>query len=271
VSVDICKMCLESKPLCDSHLMPRGLYNYCRSDDSEPVMFNGTVMMQTSRQIHDYLLCKQCEDILNRGGEDWLLPLLATVDGKFPLHEMLRQRQPLFDEPDFVVYSCNDIPDIPPADLAHFGLGIFWKAAVHSWSGSETEPMINLGPYTDPIRLFLRGGPYPTNIAMAVVVFPPPVKHISFGNPHTLAGAMPRQHFFYMLGVQMVIFLRKTLEDDIRMMDVYSQAQHPIVVKDFSEEIGNRIRESATRSHKSARLLQYIKDREATTGKKFVL
>jgi len=61
------------------------MYDYCRTADSEPVLMTTEVMMQTSRQLQDHLLCKLCEDVLNVGGEQWLLPLLARIDQTFPL------------------------------------------------------------------------------------------------------------------------------------------------------------------------------------------
>src|SRR6266850_1626361 len=80
-----CSLCLEDKELVKSHLIPRAMYDYCRTADSEPVLMTTEVMMQTSRQLQDHLLCKLCEDVLNVGGEQWLLPLLARIDQTFPL------------------------------------------------------------------------------------------------------------------------------------------------------------------------------------------
>jgi hypothetical protein len=96
-----CRLCTEDKPLCESHLMSSGIYKYCYSDDSPPVMFNSRIMMQTNREVKDRLLCFDCEQRLNRGGENWLVPLLARVDGTFPICDYLLKATPLFDEPDF--------------------------------------------------------------------------------------------------------------------------------------------------------------------------
>lgn len=68
----ICKLCLEPKPLIRSHLMPRALYDLCRAPDSEPVFVSSELMVQTSRQTQDHLLCEGCDTSLSTNGEDWL-------------------------------------------------------------------------------------------------------------------------------------------------------------------------------------------------------
>ena len=57
--------------------------------------------------------------------------------------------------------------DIRVDEITHFVMGMFWKAGVHSWSGSQTEPVIDLGPYTEPIGGFLRGEQeFPDHVAL---------------------------------------------------------------------------------------------------------
>jgi hypothetical protein len=83
--------------------------------------------------------------------------MFATYEGAFPFWDLLTKF-----EPDQVVdgaraYCTVKNPDIQVDKTVHFAMGIFWKAAVHSWKGRETEPMIQLGPYAESVRTFLRG------------------------------------------------------------------------------------------------------------------
>src|SRR3982074_2531244 len=103
----ICKLCLEDKELCDSHLLPKSLYALLKSKKKDPVMVTSEVARHTSRQVKHYLLCSVCEDILNRGGETWLLPLLATIEGNFPLFDIITSIPPEADELDIKAYSAS--------------------------------------------------------------------------------------------------------------------------------------------------------------------
>src|SRR5258708_14354554 len=76
-----CPLCLEEKAIIRSHLLPSGVYKFCRAPDSEPIIVTPEVVMQSSREIQDYLLCKDCDQMLSQKGENWLLPLLAEIDG----------------------------------------------------------------------------------------------------------------------------------------------------------------------------------------------
>ena len=75
-----CPMCLETKSVVSSHLYPAALYDYCRNSVGEsPMCVANGVVMVTDRQVQDYLLCLECEEVLNKGGETWVNPKLATI------------------------------------------------------------------------------------------------------------------------------------------------------------------------------------------------
>jgi hypothetical protein len=163
------------------------------------------------------------------------------------------------------------VPGLRWEDLTHFALGIFWKAAVHSWSGSDTEPLIQLGPYEEKIRQFLLGGAYPKNIALIVQVIPAPVKHITFNFPCTQMGSMPKYHWFYIPGVRFTLVVGQQIPDDMRMMCLYFHQEHPILLQDVSKDIGGAIKKMTVKARKSLKFQEYISKREKLSGKKFVL
>src|SRR5664279_585353 len=108
---DTCKLCLETKLLEDSHFLPKSMYSYCRSADGlDPIRFNKDIISPTSQQTHDYLLCGECEDILNERGETWICSKLATYEHSFPLYDLVTTEPPLFAEDDWAVYLGANNP-----------------------------------------------------------------------------------------------------------------------------------------------------------------
>jgi len=70
------------------------------------------------------------------------------------------------------MYFATQNPEIEVEKLTHLALGIYWKAAVHSWKGGETDPLIELGPYAEAFRL--RGeNSFPKNVALGVALSRP--------------------------------------------------------------------------------------------------
>jgi hypothetical protein len=102
-----CKLCLKTKVLRRSHLVPRGLYEMSRDPKAkrpDPVLMTRRVAVRTNRQIEDYVLCGDCEQRFNKNGEDWIL---RHVDnGKdFPLLQTLNLAMPFRATPGIVVFS----------------------------------------------------------------------------------------------------------------------------------------------------------------------
>src|SRR5258708_18866960 len=185
MKTEICRLCGLEKALCKSHLMPAALYALCDAPDSNPVQVSADVVMLTSLQTQDYVLCRECEAVLVKGGENWLLPKLATIDGEFPLYDILREGTPDAAEDEQQIYAAIRNPKIDVAKISHFAMGVFWKASAHSWRGKTSEPLIELGKYREEVRAFIRGkGPFPQNMALAVCVLPPPVKAFAFTKPY---------------------------------------------------------------------------------------
>lgn len=125
-------------------------------------MLSPEIIIESDRMLHDYVFCDDCEDIFNKGGESWVLPLLARLETSFPLYDLLTKQAPSQVLDETKIYLAARNPEIQSGKLIHFAMGIFFKAAVHSWSGSKTEPWINLGPYTERLRTFVLGEtPFP--------------------------------------------------------------------------------------------------------------
>ena len=166
--IAICKLCVETKPLIRSHLVPSGVYSLCCDSTHTHIFINSRVVMHSSREVQDYLLCRECDNSLNHHGESWLIPKLARQDGSFPLLDILEKISPIEKDGESVAFVVANNPEINIEKLTHVALGVFWKASVHSWSGTKKESLIDLGPYSDKLRRFLtHESLYPDNVALA--------------------------------------------------------------------------------------------------------
>ena len=268
--VGICKLCLLEKTLCDSHLMPKSLYRFCRTADCDSVLITANRMMPTSRQTRHHLLCDGCETLFSRNGENWVLPTLATIEGAFPFYSMLQKQEPLFAELDLAAYAVSNNPEIKREALIHFALGIFWKASVHSWKQGSTAPWIDLGLQSEDLRRFLRGeGGFPQNMALLVEVTPSPVRAISFTHP-MVRSTNPEMFFFYVPGIFFTVW-RGNLTEEQKNSCFISNPQGPVVAVDTTPRVMQLLKGIAKTARKSPQMQEIISKREHDGRRRFTL
>lgn len=256
-----CPLCLQEKQLLRSHLIPAAMYDYCRPPGGHHISIGSDLVIESDRQLQDYLLCAECEDDLNKGGETWLLPLLAQYKGPFPFHNILSKFPPDIVDGDTRVYAAARNPEIQTDKLIHFAMGVFWKAAVHSWSGSRTEPMIDLGEFAEPIRKFLRGeAGFPDKAALTIGVLPPPVRLISFHNPYQGSSTNWRNFLFYVSGIELTLLIGDAVEGETRSDCFACHPAHPILVVDFSKAIEDILRTVWAGARVAKNVEKYVKN-----------
>jgi len=255
---DVCKMCLETRVLESSHFIPNALYDYCYGSGGEqPIVISSDAVYSSSREIQHPLLCKTCEDILNKGGESWMNSKLATYEKKYPLYDLVTSGQPIFDEGDCKVYCAIQNPLIDADKIAHFAMGIFWKASVHSWRGGKDEPMIKLGPYSDKVRLYLRGEtPFPEHMALAAVLSPPDAAYVGFNNPEELMKDAYRNFMFTVPGIWFNLSVGKLVTSEALSLCIGSHVLRPIMI---SEKIAAKGQERAYKAFNKARKTESFK------------
>jgi len=166
-----CRLCLqEGAPLRDSHFIPKAIYKKLTTlADPNPLLMTSSVIMPTSKQWTCRLLCDSCEQVLSDYGECSIIPLLANIDGSFPL------RQLLLDSPnahigqvdDSSFYDVSMIEGLPQTAFIHFAIGILWRASQVGWKNYSP---ISLGPYEEKFREFLCGGASPLNSQSILMV-----------------------------------------------------------------------------------------------------
>jgi hypothetical protein len=201
----------------------------------------------SDRQIHTPLLCHDCEDILNKGGEGWLMPLLAEYDAKFQLHEILTRHPPDVVDGNAASYAGARNADIQCDKIAHFAMGIFWKAAVHSWRRATKESIIELGPYREPVRTFLLGeSPFPSEMTLTVGVLPTPTKLTIFQLPETDGETRWHNFSFYIPGIKFVLAVGGAVTAELNEACFVHNPGHPILLMNFSGPMYQRLREELT-------------------------
>jgi hypothetical protein len=213
--------------------------------------------MHTSRELQDLLLCKDCEEALNDGGESWLLPKLAEIDGRFPLLDILESGPPSYSSDGNIYYEATKNPEIPVEKITHFAMGVFWKASAHSWSGTEKNPLIQLGPYAEPLRLFLTGtGPYPDHMSLQVYVSPRDKLFIGLTNPFQGSASQCHNFIFLLPGMEFSLYVGKMMPEVARLCSFYEHPAHPILVHDIGKKATESGRKAASMARKSARILR---------------
>jgi hypothetical protein len=257
-----CQLCNEVKQVVKSHLMPAALHEFCSPPGGHPIAITPEIIIESDRQLQDYLFCGVCEDVFNKGGESWVLPLLARLDRPFPLYDMLVRHAPDQVDGDARLYAAAKNPEIRADKLIHFAMGIFFKAAVHPWSGSRTEPWIDLGPYAESVRTFLLGETaFPGRMCLTVAVLPPPVRAIEFCNPYRDSTPGHFHYRFHACGVQFMLDVGRAVTKEIREGCFASNPLHPIIVADFTSTLQLPFREAFATTRKAKNVEKWLKKR----------
>src|ERR1700730_12243138 len=96
--IDVCKLCWQTKELQDSHYLPKGAYKVNRAPalrNPSPVVLSNDEVLQSSAQLSDYLLCRDCEQRFNENGENWVLGNIPRNYGeRFPILDALNAPLP---------------------------------------------------------------------------------------------------------------------------------------------------------------------------------
>jgi len=251
-----CPFCLLDKPLIESHLISEGIYSLVRGGANETILVNSHVIMHTSRQTKDILLCRECDNSLNMNGENWIIPKLARADGKFTFLDILEELPPDAEKERFKIYGTAKNLSIDVDKIAHFAMGVFWKASVHSWKASGNTTRIELGPYRDNVRYFLRGdAPFPKNVSLNLFVQPRNRAPICIAEPARGKAKSYHNFSFYVPGIRFDLYVGRQIRNQIRQLCFYANPAHPVVVYDSSDRILALMEEMGRTAHRSRRIL----------------
>ncbi len=242
--VVICPLCMDPKssPIVRSHLMPAALYSMTREigkKNSRLVVLTGKTTTPTDKQIQNDLLCLACEDCLNRNGEKYSLS--QVHDGKnFPLLNKLKIAMPLYSGLGVEKFSGDSV-GVGTDKLAHFALGLFWKASVHAWRAHDGSTIHHsLGKYEEPVRRYLRGETgFPSELALIVTVCTDFYSQNNFYSPCEVTGSQIKSYGALTRGIHFRLFVGADLPEAIRNSCCISSAGRPIFTGDCTNISGH--------------------------------
>jgi hypothetical protein len=168
--VGTCKLCLTERKLQDSHYIPASLYRRIRKmAGADPIIMTPRLVMSSSRQIRDYVLCTDCEHLLNVGGEDYIAYISAS-SSHFPLRDMLLNGTPSPLGP-FLCYSGKQI-EVDVRKVVYFAVSMVWRGAVHAWKTVDRQTsQLTVPTHLEDMRRFLMGEiELPVGIGLLVIV-----------------------------------------------------------------------------------------------------
>jgi hypothetical protein len=238
-----CVLCLtDNVELQCSHFIPAGVYRRLRDEKAQnpnPWTLTENGAVQTSRQPKTPLLCKQCEGLFSKEGEDWIFRNGRQKDNGFPLLKVLKSKRPDVSSvhSPTKIYYTDHIPEINTQALTYFATSMFWRGSVHNWNDNGTIP-VPLGPYQERFRRYLLGDEvFPRNCTLWVVVREGgSVERLTYqpmgkkdGGVHTFKFPMPGFGFTLMIG--------RALPLQIREKCVVNGPGKPIFVTSIIENI----------------------------------
>jgi len=213
-----CRLCQKQNVnLCSSHLLPAAIARWIRISNRHsgsskgPIHVTTDSIFQKDYKIADYLLCRNCEDRFNNGGELWVLDNTYRGSGRFQLQSALRS---LVNDGRAIVLSqtVTIIPsraaqDIELEKLIYFAISVFWRAGAHLWKQIDPN-QISLGPYEEHLRLFLLAEAlFPKSAALVVNVTDSSKPFLAAAYPYSGRLEAVRQHRFSIPGIAFWLYL----------------------------------------------------------------
>lgn len=208
-----CGLCLETRDLRESHLLPSAVYKLARTPsrtDPNPVVVRRGRSFTTSRQVSCHFLCSDCEHRFSRNGERYVLSQCARPSGDFKLREFLLKSSPLYSDPHFKVYEVGSLLGNTADQYLYLAASVFWRASAHSWT-MDGQPVggISLGAeYQEQFRLYLLGkAGFPSNARVFVHVWSERHVDLTTVFPCTFRLDRARRHKFCIPGILFILFL----------------------------------------------------------------
>jgi hypothetical protein len=231
-----CKLCLQTRNLCDSHLIPKAIYRLLRSTSmkpADPLRITVDSTFQTSEQISDYVFCVECEKRLRAGGEDWTLAncFRGGPRSTFRLRDLTLASKLLDDGVPAKIYSAESNAAIDTEALGYFGVSVIWRAAAHSWKAYGRDlHTVQLGRFHEPIREYLMGNvAFPPFAAMWITVSAYEKPSRAFTVPITERGEQWHRHTFDIPGMRFDLWVGNHLPRDAYRACIVKGRDRPIL------------------------------------------
>lgn len=215
-----CALCLKTRELCDSHLLPAAFYRILDEGKVVVVDKDKTAIL-TSDQARAHLLCSDCETRFNRGGEDWVLKNCWRSPKRFPLHSALATAIPFSDKNGVRAYKGREISGIDIENLTYFGLSIFWRASACNphFGRVNRQYQLRLGPYQNALRLYLLGTteiPEDVVLCVAISAYPDKLRNEIIAMPYLSRKQPYRIYQFAVPGIRFHMFCGQMVPEQLK-------------------------------------------------------
>ncbi|QXQ16666.1 hypothetical protein [Pseudomonas tolaasii] len=221
-AMGVCALCKIESELKNSHLIPAAAYQHVRgkkeSGGGSPIRIDGGTRsaFQSDKQITQFLLCSNCENLLSKNGEN-IISKLWWTHGGFPLLDKMKLESVVGGVDEFLVHTHSNLDARDREGLFYFAVSIFWRAHVWNWSG-QTDPYKKaLGDkYEKEIRYFLLGAGLLSDARLFV--------HINTNSEFCSMIRLPgvfreggsTHHSFSILGIDFWLYLGGSISDELK-------------------------------------------------------
>ncbi len=228
-----------------------------------PVVLSGGKLKQVSDQLRGCTFCRNCEQMLSKNGEKWVLANVPDDQGSpFPLQDALIPESPVFIGDGVNLYAGKKIGAFDMCQLIYFGMSMFWRGAARELKSSlgEVAPPVDLGDCYEPIRRFLLGGPFPDDAAILVYVH----NLKPAGNAATTVlsakNKLAEFSWFYLNGLGFELYLGKEIPKQIGQLCAYRSPEGFVIVDpEFGKMVRDFLKNHLTSHEWSANLENFLK------------
>jgi hypothetical protein len=239
--IGICKLCLQNRDLQKSHLLPAALYRLSRwqgDPNPNPWEISARGQRQTSKQIQDYVFCRDCEERFCKYGERYAMGQVNR-NGNFALLNTLRASEGEKSSAGFTFYNRTTTPNIDREKLGYFALSVFWRAGIHLWHRpQQKKPMIELGKLREPIRKYLLGEtPFPKELALILYVCTDSFSQNAFYEPNMGNDSDPTMWSFEARGLNFYVCGVEGKQMNVGSTCLVNGEKQLIVVRDCQKKV----------------------------------
>ena len=187
--VGVCKLCLQLRELENSHLMQKALYRrFLKQSGGSPIVMTPALATSTSKQVRDFVFCRECERRFNVGGEQYVMSQISDARKSFPLRDALRGQTPTRAGP--CLQFSGHTAGIDTNKLAYYAVSMVWRGAVHVWQSMAGQTTgLTVKSHMEEMRLYLVGEtPLPASIYVFVLVCLDLVSQVQALSPFPVGG-----------------------------------------------------------------------------------
>lgn len=203
-----------------------------------PVYLRKGFALPTSQQLTAHLLCRDCEQLINKHGESWVLRNCYRGTGKFLLRDKLINATPLFSRLGECYLGTKSIHSIDINKIVYFAASMFWRSSIHKWKDRSKAINIRLGKrYEEEFRQFLLGAAnFPKNAVIAVSISTSNEPLIGVPVPH--GGKLGKYYYYNCIipGIIFDLFLGGELPEIARVGCIYHSEENVICLTDKVEQ-----------------------------------